>query len=268
MKRFGLSLVFAMGLGHAGWADTVDLSTWTVEGGGNWVVEGTNNDTARQTLNQQPGVIFSSGDAQGTALSGSITVNTRDDDDFIGFVLGYHSGDLAGSNSDIDYLLVDWKQGTQNGWDAGLSVSRVTGGIYPLPVTTVLSDPWLHQGAVDFLTRSNVAGSAYATTGWSDLTSYLFDIVFTADRVQVSVDGQLELDILAADFGGTFNDGGFGFYNFSQQNVSYQGIVQRTLPPNGGGGGTTSPVPLPAAGWLLIASFGVMGALRRPRGSR
>lgn len=265
MTRLSLIAVMATLFGSGVSAGTVDLTSWAVEGGGNWVVEGAANDAVRQTLNTEPGVVFASGDAQGTALSGEIRVNTTDDNDFIGFVLGYNAGDLTGANADIDYLLVDWKQGTQAGWDAGLSISRVTGGIHPLTVTTTASDPWLHQGPVNFLTRSNAAGANYATTGWADLTSYVFDIIFTADRVVVSVNGQVEIDILAADYGGAFSNGGFGFYNFSQRDVTYQGVTLRTVPTDPGGPGDPAAIPLPAAGWLLIAALGGMGAMARRR---
>ncbi|GAA3968773.1 hypothetical protein GCM10022278_28150 [Allohahella marinimesophila] len=46
-------------------------------------------------------------------LAGRLEVQTTSDDDFFGFVLGYDAGDLFGSNPTTDYILVDWKQGTQ-----------------------------------------------------------------------------------------------------------------------------------------------------------
>ena len=73
----------------------VDLSGWTDDGGGNWVLQA-GNDSVLQTINGQPTVFYEAGStAQGTALSGEITVQTTGDDDFIGFVLGYQAGNLA-----------------------------------------------------------------------------------------------------------------------------------------------------------------------------
>ena len=75
----------------------VDLSGWTAQGGySTWTVQA-GNDTVLQTVNGAPTVFFdpTSTGAQGTALSGNIEVTHSSDDDFIGFVLGYDSGELT-----------------------------------------------------------------------------------------------------------------------------------------------------------------------------
>ncbi len=105
----------------------VDLSSWTAEGGGNWILEADDNGV-RQSINGNP-TVFSNGVAssQGTALSGTVEVQTTGDDDWFGFVLGYNVGDL--DNAAADFLLVDWKQRDQDGYQQGLAISRVTGDI-------------------------------------------------------------------------------------------------------------------------------------------
>ncbi|HUF67589.1 MAG TPA: hypothetical protein VMM79_02980 [Longimicrobiales bacterium] len=60
-----------------------------------------------------PAVFFGAGNAQGNQLSGTIRVNTSSDDDYIRFVLGFHSGILTGPS---DFLLVDWRQSDQGGF--------------------------------------------------------------------------------------------------------------------------------------------------------
>ena len=70
------------------------------------------NNSAYQSLNSAPTVIHNGENSQGKSLAGTITVEeTGGDDDFIGFVFGYTQGDIDG-NTDTDYILVDWKQGT------------------------------------------------------------------------------------------------------------------------------------------------------------
>ncbi|MGG7568253.1 hypothetical protein ACQ5SO_19040 [Rhodovulum sp. DZ06] len=228
----------------------VDLSGWTSEGAGTWTVQ-TGNDSVLQTQNGSPTVFYSAGNSQGLALAGQITVQTTSDDDFIGFVLGYHAGDL--SNASADFLLIDWKQLNQGLYSgtgtAGLAISRVTG------VLGDNSGAWWHDPTnnVNEIQRAATLGA----TGWADNTTYDFELVFQPTVAQVYVNGALELNITAADAGVTsFNNGAFGFYNYSQPNVLYAGITEETAPPLG-------DVPLPAGALLLPAALLGLGALRR-----
>ena len=253
--KIATSVAFLFSAGSA-FAAPVDLSSWLIDGNGNWTLEAGNNGV-KQSLNSSPTAFHNNENSQGNALSGTIEVQTTGDDDFVGFVLGYTHGDINGANTDQDYLLIDWKQGTQAGWGAGMSISRVTGDIHASGVDTS-SNAWQHEGAVDFLTRSNTGTQQYANVGWLNNTEYAFDIEFSATRVKVSVGGVLEFDILAADFGGTpFSDGSFGFYNFSQPNVRYAGITKTTLPG----------IPLPAGLPILLSALGAMGLVSRRRKS-
>ena len=220
-------------------AAPVDLSSWTAQGNGNWVLAADNN-AVTQTLNNNPTVFFGAGNAQGNQLSGTIRVNTTGDDDYIGFVLGYNSGDLTAAST--DYLLIDWKQVNQGAFgcnaDIGLAISHVSAGL------ANNAGAWCHSGfGVTELARGTNLGS----TGWADLTTYTFDLVFTASNVQVFVNGIKEIDI-----SGTFANGSFGFYNYSQANVTYGAITQVVVPPPPPNG-----VPLP--GTLALAGLGLVG---------
>jgi hypothetical protein len=201
-----------------------------------------------QTVNGNPTVFYSDFNGQGRSLSGSIRVNTTSDDDFIGFVLGFDAGELASSST--DFLLIDWKQINQSGNGGlaleGLAISRVTAGLQDD------GGAWWHSPAegVTELARANTLGS----TGWDDHTTYTFDIEFTSSNVKVFVNNVLELDV-----NGTFSDGRFGFYNYSQQSVTYAGIEDDILPP------PPPPVPEPASGALMIAGFALAGGAARRR---
>ncbi|NJC08398.1 hypothetical protein GGQ62_001396 [Polymorphobacter fuscus] len=244
-----LLLVAGVCLGAAGAAQAAptNLSTWTAEGsGGNWV-RAADNNSVTQTINGTPTVFYSDFDGQGVRLSGTIRVNTSGDDDFIGFVLGFNGGDLASTAT--DFLLIDWKQTSQNynGFaPAGLALSRVTGGLRDN------AGAWAHNPAlgVTELARANTLGA----TGWADFQTYTFDIAFTANNVRVLVD-----DVLQFDVNGTFANGSFGFYNYSQSNVTYAGITDEILPP------PASAVPEPGSWAMMIAGFGLVGAAARRR---
>ena len=218
-----LSLGFAATVSFSSSAAVIDLSGWSSEGEGTWTTQG-DNSTVLQSANSDPTVFFNGMDSQGMQLSGSISVEQDADDDFIGFVLGYNAGDLT--SDEASYLLIDWKQADQSFYNrpelsfegdanAGLSVSQVNGALS-------IENAWRHDGAVTELQRGTNLGS----TGWEDNTAYSFDLIFNADQVQVYVNDVLELDI-----SGTFTNGSFGFYNFSQPNVLYAGITEDVVEP-------------------------------------
>ncbi len=145
MKR----LLFAAGTvamtSGAAFALPVDLNLWTAESypsvsgfpNGVWTVDGS-GATVTQSQNGQPTLFYSDFTAQGSEVTGKVVVNSNNDDDFFGFVLGFYGGDSLDAGA--DYLLVDWKRNSQffdfgdgsspgPGYTAlrGLAVSRVTG---------------------------------------------------------------------------------------------------------------------------------------------
>jgi len=250
-----LTALFTAVLSIPAHAGLVDLSAWSEDGGGNWVLPGAPNHSVFQTLNSPTTMFFNNENSQGKSLSGSIKVEeTGGDDDFVGFVLGYDDNDLFGSNATTDYILIDWKQGTQSGWDAGMAISRVTGSINAGGVSTG-SNAWQHTGNVNFIERAATLGN----TGWSDNVEYLFEISFTATNITVEVNGVEQFNI-----NGTFEDGSFGFYNFSQPRVRYAGIEEDVLPPQCGVPGQPAcSVPEPISVGLLSASLAAMALLRK-----
>lgn len=225
-------------------ATPVDLSTWTVEGTGTWNVQ-PGNDSVIQTVNGNPTVFYSDFNSFGNQLSGTIRVNTTGDNDFIGFVVGFNPGDLTAAAS--NFLLIDWKQGNQGSFgctgSAGLAVSSVSAGLGNN------AGAWCHQGlGVTELDRGTTLGNV----GWADNTLYTFDIEYTASNLRVFVDGVLQVDI-----DGSFTDGRFGFYNYSQAGVEYAGITTAVLPP------PTGAVPEPATWAMMILGFGFVGGAIR-----
>tara|TARA_R100000005_G_scaffold96454_1_gene83483 strand:+ start:8260 stop:9066 length:807 start_codon:yes stop_codon:yes gene_type:complete len=252
--RSAVAVLGALMAGGA-YSAPIDLSSWKVDGGGNWTLFNSNN-SVNQSLNSRPTVFFNDMDSQGFALSGTIRQGLQDgrpgggDDDFFGFVLGYDDNDLFGTNPTTDYILVDWKQGTQGGWDAGMSISRVTGSIDASGIDQN-ADAWDHVGNVTFIQRAATLGNV----GWVDNTEYLFDISFTSTNIRVEVDNVLQFDI-----NGTFENGSFGFYNFSQPQVNYAGIEERIVPPScGEPGQPPCATPVPEPGTAVLFGLGLLG---------
>jgi hypothetical protein len=187
------------------------------------------------------------------------------DDDFVGFVIGFDPGDT--SSSGADYLLIDWKRGTQSFnfgapsttpggvAEAGLAVSRVTG----IPTA---DEFWQHTdyadhtgGGLEELER----GATLGATGWAFNTDYEFTFDFGPNDLEVYVNGVKQLDIT-----GSFANGRLGFYNFSQASVTYSAfsVDEGTFPDDPGG----PPIDTPEPGMLGLFGLGIVAvALRRRR---
>lgn len=260
-RRFLMVLPFAASA--LGAQVPMDLTTWQAQsyaavagfGAGVWTVA-PGGASVRQSVNGQPTLFASDFMAQGTEVSGRIRVNSANDDDFIGFALGYRLGDAT--NASANYLLVDWKRGTQffdfgapsntpgSTAPRGLAVSRVTG----IPTA---DEFWGHTnfaqnaaGGLQELQR----GSTLGNVGWQVGQIYDFRFVFQPNLLKVFVGGVEELSI-----NGSFSNGSMAFYNFSQADVTYSAFTVRQV----------GVVPEPATYALMSAGMLALGLIARGR---
>jgi gliding motility-associated-like protein len=190
----------------------IDLNTWVEEGDpayGDWQVT-TGGDSVLQVINGEPTFFVSPDSFINVIIRGSISVNTANDDDWIGFVFGYQDPDTISPNY-YDFYLFDWKQNNQNfGGNAaleGYALSRVDG--------TVTNFPQTFAGKTS--AQINVLQSQYSNTdGWIDFQTYNFALTYTNTRTVIEINGDTLFNIT-----GCFPPGRFGFYNYSQSQVSY-----------------------------------------------
>jgi len=234
--------------GTAAQATSVSMTGWSAEtwnGGASYWSLTPDGTSTLYTANSNPSVLTGGGSILNSKISFQLTVTNRygGDDDFFGFVLGYDAGGITGASGG-EYLLIDWKRETQVAGpvtaERGLGLSRVVG-----PVSS-LYDLWGHQNSVSELARGTTLGS----TGWIYPRSYAFDVLYSSNRVVVSVDGVVQFDLT-----GNFSDGTFGFYNNSQAGIRYDDLDIEPLPA----------VPLPASLPLLAVAIGGLGLIRRRR---
>jgi len=164
--------------------------------------------TVTQGRNAHPAVYVSTLPLSGVSVTFELRVEELGgDDDLIGWAIAYESAENVSATA--DWLLFDWKQGTQT-WDghhrsAGLAYSRVTG-----PVTSY--DLWDHGGDVVEVSRAMTLGE----TGWNDQQTYLVRLDYSVNGFDIYVDGLLEFSER-----GVFPTGYFSFYNFSQRDIVY-----------------------------------------------
>ncbi len=231
----------------------VDLSNWAKHRDGNWVVE-TGGRTVRQTQNADPGFFISPDNYINRVITGTIKVETENDDDMIGFVLGYQEPEDEDGNGEYyyDFILCDWKQKRQNDkagvYEAaaqaayeGLTLARLTAemtdGEYYGGLGGYSKYLWFHveeEGKFDVLSTRYGDG-----TGWSDpvdevAKEYIFKILYTRDHIKVIIDDDVIFNVTEI---GSFKEGKFGFYNSSQEKVVYGNVQSVDIIP-----GSTKPV--------------------------
>lgn len=253
MKRFLISvgLLAVMSNGNAA---PIDLSSWTAvtldfaggQAAANWVLQ-PGNTAVVQTLNADPSFYLNNINQTSYSIDGSFSVlPSAGDDDFIGFVFGYQNSS--------NFYLFDWKGIAQNSYGGsaaeGMTIKRLTGATGDGLVDLSLAELWENQADLGDMTV--LAQNHGATAGWAANTVYDFHLDFnlTPNEIHILVrQGSTNLwDVTVSD--PTFSSGQFGFYNYSQAQVSYAGFEQT---------GGVPAIPVPAALPLLLSGVAGLG---------
>ena len=220
-------LFLASAIGFSANAETVnDLSDWVVEDAENtdavWNYD-VNSNTWLQQLNTTQFTYLYDPEAEsiGKAISGTIAVNTNGDDDYIGFVIGYDAGELMSENA--DYLMLSWKQATQGNLRGGMSLYHVKGSLdkeYRIENRVSTNN----MDLVPYADRLGQAATLH-DVGWNDYTPHTFDIAYDKGYLAIFVDDVMQYSLTPGEIGKTyFENGGFGFYNYSQNGVEYGSV--------------------------------------------
>lgn len=196
----------------------VDLKNWTRLGDGIWNVE-EGGRTVRQTINGKQTFFLSDNVYKNRIIKGTIKVDTDDDDDMVGFVMGYQDP----ISNIYNFILIDWKQLNQDpitgGYKAyeGYTIGKFNGELANI-MGTYTQYFWEHSTADG--KYQSFATNYGSDKGWDDFTEYQFSILYTEDRIKLMIDNKEIFDIED----GNFDEGRFGFYNYSQAQVIYGNV--------------------------------------------
>ena len=224
-------------------AQPVNMTAWTVESAPalenlvfdepSWELS-TDRLVVTQLENPDSTVFYSDFDVNSARVRAELRVagQPQQDDDFIGFAIGFDPGEFRG-NRNADYLLLDWKQQDQLLFDGlareGLAISRVS-GIASLQEFLLHVDTEANpRGGVVELARGATLGS----TGWETDRTYVFEIEILPGEMRIFVDGNLELELA-----GIFDTGRIACYNASQPfatcgNFTVEELAAPVLPLDG-----------------------------------
>ena len=210
----------------------VDLSEWQAviydypaNGQGRAIWELSNdNQWATQKHNGDPTILVSDIDVTGVTVEGSWLMKDKGDDDLVGFVFGYQDPG--------HFYLLDWKKATQdvraNGKaKQGVSI-KIASADYSGPETGNLEasqpfdgkDLWNTEG-----TEEKVALLYHEKTeGWAFEKEYGFILKFDPGSFTVTIKDRERTIFSKTLNDATYENGKFGFYNFSQAPVIYKGF--------------------------------------------
>jgi len=207
-----------------------DLRSWSQHGAprsGNWEIDA-GGTSVEQTVNGAPSYFLSAQDFIDVSISGTFEVSDGSDDDFIGFVFGYR--DQAGSQTEGDFLLFDWRGGDQSTASEGFTLTRIKGAVSNSASTNT---PWwghTHESM-------EVLASDYGPgKGWQPNREHEYSLTYLQDRVLIKVDG-----VEIFDLTGEFEGGRFGFYNLSQAKVRYSALTLESVAPGFLAQGSNAP---------------------------
>ncbi len=224
----GLCLI---GFSGAAYAAPIDLSGWTALGDGNWIVSADSTEVT-QTKNGNPTYFLSDNNYLNHKFAGTFHVAQSWDNDFLGFVFGWEDSE--------HYYLFDWKKEKQFWSSSGEGEAEEGFTLAHISGTDV--DYWNHKGD-----DIDVLATDYGDDkGWENNVVYNFLLDYTETNFTISINGT---QIFTQS--GNFTSGKFGFYNYSQEKVTYQGFDASQ----------SSPVPEPvsmalfSAGLLLSFSY-------------
>jgi hypothetical protein len=175
---------------------------------------------AVQTANPDPSAYVNLQTYANVVIRGTFSIETTADDDLVGFVFGWQDPQR--------FYLFDWKQATQpynpcGTAQAGAALKVFAGTELP----NKCEDFWNSAGSA----RTKVLVSHTENPlGWKDNGTYQFTLTWKPGdiRIEVRQGDAVVVSMVSSD--ATFTSGKFGFYNYSQQSVRYQGFdVQPAL---------------------------------------
>ncbi len=202
-----------------------DFNTWHMKGNpnGDWHILDENN-IINESYIFEPTFFVNNQNLINVNIKGTISVETGQDTDFIGFVFGYNEPSETGTDNPYNFFLFDWKAET-----AFFSGYRATEGFRLSHYNGTILETQLGQffwGDSDAPPKRNLLDTKYGNNlGWQPHEKYEFELSYTANKILIKINGEVIFN-----YEGCFAPGKIGFYCMSQtlthfENFSFNSFI-------------------------------------------
>lgn len=198
----------------------VNFFDWDTAGdptSGKWIIKAGGSEIFQDT-NGAPTYYVTPFDLINVEINGTIKVDSNYDNDWIGFVFGFKDP-FSPPYTYHDFLLLDWKKETQQHpslnytGQEGFSLVKLNGDIDITNSDTTVKYFWGHNSNSVF----NVMDTDYGSNkGWKFDTEHKVKLIYTLTKFEIYIDS-----VMVFSRSGCFEPGRFGFYNYSQEDVTY-----------------------------------------------
>ena len=196
-----------------------NLNNWTVINGSWTIALDGSSATQSSHSSLKPFLLVSATEYTNVILSGTVNASSSDDDMF-GWVMGLNSP-ANSSDTNYSFVLMDWKKSDQTSSGVtgreGHCLSKVNGSFSG---STDMLDYFFGRTDTGIGGKFHVLNTNYGSSeGWSQNTSYTFEIAYTENKIKVVIGG----DTIFEE-SGSFSSGKVGFYMYSQDDVTFSNI--------------------------------------------
>lgn len=154
-------------------------------------------------------------------VKGTISVETNNDNDFVGIVFGYQKPTNLGTDLNYNFYLFDWKSETEsfkfNIAYEGFRLSKYAGLITEAEIGKYF---W---GSEDLPPKRLLyAVKKGDNLGWEPFRKYDFELLYTVNLIRIKIDGQIIFER-----SGCYEAGNIGFYCMSQDRGRFEDFSYR-----------------------------------------
>ncbi len=263
---FLLALLALAPPGQADQDSRLSLAGWVQEGAldhGSWNLA-QDLRSVHQSVNNDQSFFVGAENARGALHVSTIEIGSTSDDDMVGLVFGFRSPAVARGDAidQFDTYVLDWKARSQtyNGHHAheGFALYHIrgtVGGSFTHYANgQAIGDCFWSKNEQRCPAELTVLATDYGTgKGWRQNTAYQVELLYQEERVRVFVQGGAGTyrdGVVVFDLPGTFQDGRFGFYDFSQPNARF--AKQDALAPRAAITGVSAQECTDGGAWVSL----------------
>ena len=205
--------------------DTADFSRWfEANGQGHWLLNSPRKVTNNvEIIPARPSFFVNDRQMLNVRFSFNVESQNSQDNDFIGFVVGYRNP-YSDESNEYDFILFDWKAKSGYGYshyaEEGFSLAAFHGYIAQDAIHDYF---WGHNSTASNSAYEPLSFSFGDDKGWDVNQKYHVEVFYMETSIKILIDDELIFDIERCN-----QPGKIGFYTYSQYGVVFSNFYSRS----------------------------------------